>query len=314
MLALGLALFGVLFLGACVHSWVYEASVEDRFPPLGERVSVDGEGIHVISRGPDDAPPVMMIHGASANAYEFTYTLAPHLDDRFRILMPDRPGHGYSQRPDGAWRLGRQAELMAGVLRRKAGGRAAIIVGHSFGGAVALRLALDHPDLVSGLVLISPVTHDWRRESTSWYNEWTARPVVGSVLANMAPLVGPAMARDGLGSTFEPAEAPENYYEKSALGLLFRPGAFRANARDMVHLREELARQEHRYATLEVPIIVFSGADDTVLDPRIHAGQLKQQADVELVKLPDGGHMPHHAHGEDVAEAIARLASRVPAE
>ena len=55
--------------------------------------------------------------------------------------------------------------------------------------------------------------------------------------------------------------------------------------------------------------MIFSGAQDTVLNPVAQAGRLKDEAPgAELVKLPDSGHMPHHAHGEEVAEAIARLA------
>ena len=58
-----------------------------------------------------------------------------------------------------------------------------------------------------------------------------------------------------------------------------------------------------------MPVVVFSGAQDTVLNPVAQAGRLKDEvAGLELVKLPDSGHMPHHAHGEEVAETIARLA------
>ncbi|NBC21447.1 MAG: alpha/beta fold hydrolase [Alphaproteobacteria bacterium] len=296
--------------GACVHSSIYTARAKDNHPPVGETVEVDGHRLHVLTAGPD-GPPVLMIHGASANAREFTLNLMPQLSDRFRVLAPDRPGHGYSERPEteGAI-LAMQARQLAGLLDVSETGPV-IVVGHSYGGAVALRLALDHPDKVRGLVLLAPVTHDWGDNGgTAWYNDIAAPPIVGHAFAQLAPLAGPGAARSGMASVFHPAPVPENYYDEAAIGLLFRPAAFRANARDMVALRRELAAQETRYEELDMPVIVFSGAKDTVLKPQLHARRLEKQAtNVELVKLPDGGHMPHHEHAAQIADAVAQLAS-----
>ncbi|MEM1151000.1 MAG: alpha/beta hydrolase [Pseudomonadota bacterium] len=297
-------------LGACVHSVIYTSNVEDAVPPEGDTLVVNGSDVHVIQTGQADGAPVLFIHGASANANEFDWTLAPLLEDRFKLMMADRPGHGYSGRPDEGHRLGVQAEQMAGVLEQRANGEKAVIVGHSFGGAVALRLALDHPDRVKGLVLLAPVSHDWGGGGQAWYNRWATTPLVGPVFSNLVPLVGPRIAADGAASTFDPAPVPENYVTRSGINLLFRPPTFRANARDVMALREELAAQQTRYGELEIPVVVFSGSLDTVLLPKLHAGRLKDQvADITLVKLPEEGHMPHHRESEQIAEAIARLAS-----
>ena len=57
-----------------------------------------------------------------------------------------------------------------------------------------------------------------------------------------------------------------------------------------------------------MPTVVYSGALDTVISPPLHVGKLKHQVDgLELVKLADGGHMPHHAFGADIAATIQRL-------
>ncbi|MEZ5946419.1 MAG: alpha/beta hydrolase [Hyphomonas sp.] len=295
-------------LGACVTSGVYTARVEKAHPAEGHMVPVNGYDVHVIEAG-TAGPPVLMIHGASANAREFSWTLAPRLDGDFRVLMADRPGHGYSARPPGSETLAVQAAQMAGVLDALAPGEKAVVVGHSFGGAVALRLALDRPDLVQGLVLLAPVTHDWGNDGHAWYNQYAAAPLVGPVFSQLVPLVGPAQVEAGIGSVFDPAPAPEGYYDKSGIGLLFRPPAFRANARDVRRLDTELAAQSERYGELQMPIVVFSGSKDTVITPKKHVARLKQQVPLELVILPDEGHMPHHAHGADVADTIRRLAS-----
>lgn len=301
-------------LSACVTSAVYENDVEAAYPPMGETVAVNGSDVHVIRAGTPGAAPVLMIHGASANAREFTHTLAPRLESDHFVMMADRPGHGYSERPDEGYRLGVQAAQMAGVIEQMAGGAPAVVVGHSFGGAVALRLALDRPDLVKGLVLSAPVSHDWGGGGEAWYNSIAAAPLLGPVFSQLTPIVGPRQVKTGVDSVFDPAPAPEGYYEASAIGLLFRPPNFRANAKDVSELREELAAQEVRYGELEMPIIVFSGAGDTVIKPQLHVGKLKHQTDVELVALADEGHMPHHGEGAAMAEAIRRVASSAAGE
>lgn len=295
-------------LSACIHSAVYTNRVEARWPPVGEKVAVSGSDVHVIEAGEAGVPVVLMIHGASANAREFASTLAPRLQENHHILMPDRPGHGYSERLEDAEQLGVQAAQMAGALKALAPGQQAVIVGHSYGGAVALRLVLDYPELVRGLVLLAPTTHDWGGGGVAWYNRLAGPPVIGPVFSQLAPVVGPAQVKGGIDSVFDPGDAPPGYYERAGLGLLFRPPAFRANAGDMNALQEELAAQQSRYPQIRVPVILFSGAQDTVINPTLHAGKIKHQiADFTLVPLADSGHMPHHDHGADVAEAIREL-------
>ncbi|ABI77493.1 hydrolase, alpha/beta fold family [Hyphomonas neptunium ATCC 15444] len=309
MITVSLVALSGLGLGACVSSMAYTSKVEAAYPAEGRQIDVGGHDVHVLERGPGTAPVVLMIHGASANAREFTGTLAPRLETDMRVLMADRPGHGYSERFDGAETLAAQARQMAGLLDQLAPDQKAVIVGHSFGGAVALRIALDRPDLVSGLVLLAPVTHDWGEGSgTAWYNSIAANPVFGPVFSQFVPIIGPSQMKDGISSVFAPAPTPQGYYQNSGLGLLLRPPNFRANAQDMTRLKDELAQQSARYGDLSVPITVFSGSKDTVLSPKLHAVRLKKQVPVEMVILPDEGHMPHHGEGSAVAGAIRRLA------
>ena len=296
-------------LAACVNAFVYTARVEQAVPAEGQTITVNGHDMHVLSAG-ESGPVVLMIHGASANAREFDWTLAPRLSESHRVLMVDRPGHGYSERPRQAEDLGVQAEQVAGVLRALAPGERAVIVGHSFGGAVALRLALDHPDLVDGLVLLAPVSHDWGDGGGSWYNDYATHPVIGPAFTTLVPMIGPTQVRGGISEVFSPQPPPDGYYEKSGIGLLFRPSEFRANASDVTALRAQLAAQQDRYEEIAAPVVVFSGALDTVIKPQLHVGRLKHQvAGLELVALADEGHMPHHARGDEVAATIARLAA-----
>ncbi|MEO0982723.1 MAG: alpha/beta hydrolase [Pseudomonadota bacterium] len=295
--------------GACVNSALYTSRTEAALPPLGDLIPVGDGLVHVIQEG-ETGPPVLMIHGASANAREFTETLAPSLSRSHRVLMADRPGHGYSDRVSNSEQLDAQAAQLAGALDHAAPGEKAVLVGHSFGGAVALRLALDRPDLVGGVVLLAPVTHDWGADSGAWYNAYAGPPVIGHAFTQLVPIVGPASVKSGIKGVFHPQPAPADYFDSSGVALLFRPSEFRANARDVNALRAEVAAQQTRYGELDVPIVVFSGAKDTVLKPQLHAARLVKDAPrVELVKLPETGHMPHHAHGLEIVEAITRLSA-----
>ena len=305
LIVLGLLLAAGL--GACINAALYTARIHKDHPAEGKRIKVNGADVHVLTAG-ERGPVVLMIHGASANAREFEWTLAPGLAQSHRVLMVDRPGHGHSDRPANSQTLGVQAAQAAGVLQALAPGEKAIIVGHSFGGAVALRLALDYPDLVEAMVLLAPVSHDWGGGGGAWYNDYVAHPVIGPPFAQLLPIVGPTQVRRGIDDVFSPDPAPEGYYEKSAVGLLFRPSQFRANALDVTALRAEMAAQQARYTAIKVPVVVFSGAQDTVISPKLHVGRLKHEIDgLELVALADSGHMPHHAHDDAVIAVIRRL-------
>ena len=308
------ALFVLASIAACVNSALYTSRVEQEYPAIGQMIEANGADIHVITAGTTGSP-VLMIHGASANAREFQYTLAPELSSEHRIFMVDRPGHGHSGRPAGAETLGVQAAQMAAVLDKLAPGEKAVVVGHSFGGGVALRLALDRPDLVEGLVLLAPVSHDWGGGGGAWYNKYAGPPILGHAFSQFAPIVGPSGLKDGIHGVFAPEAVPEGYMEHSAISLLLRPSNFRSNALDVNALREELGEQSIRYTELAMPVVVYSGAQDTVLNPALHVEKLKTEAqNLTLLNLPNSGHMPHHSHAKNVAADISRLALTEPAE
>ena len=102
--------------GLWANSAAYSARINSAYPADGKLVDIDGSDMHVLEQG-QEGPIVLMIHGASANAREFSWTLAPRLSDTHRVLMVDRPGHGHSDRAPDAQSLEVQAAQMAGVLK-----------------------------------------------------------------------------------------------------------------------------------------------------------------------------------------------------
>ncbi|HYS12005.1 MAG TPA: alpha/beta hydrolase [Burkholderiaceae bacterium] len=118
-----------------------------------ERDPVFRGDILVIQAGRADAPTVLLVHGLGQNALADWIPLMPQLARRYHVIAVDLPGYGYSTSPLGKYSPKNYARVLQEVLARHAKGPA-IVVGHSMGGAVALRLASDYPATTSRLVLV----------------------------------------------------------------------------------------------------------------------------------------------------------------
>ena len=131
---------------------IYRArKVEREYPPAGRFITVNGIRLHYIERG--EGPPVVLLHGNMVTAEDFdTSGVLDLVATQHRVIAFDRPGFGYSDRPHGSpWGAGAQADLLRDALV-VLGIKRPIVLGHSWGAAVALALALNHPDAVGALV------------------------------------------------------------------------------------------------------------------------------------------------------------------
>jgi pimeloyl-ACP methyl ester carboxylesterase len=184
----------------------------------------------------------------------------------------------------------------------------ALIVGHSLGAAVSLRLALDFPHLVRGLVLIAPASHPYPGDN-AWWAKLSSAPIVGDLFCHLViPALGPPMSVASVGNNFWPQPTPPNYFEEAGVGLIFRPRAFRASAQDVVATNREFAAQAPRYPDLFQPAVVVTAEKDKVLSPKRHARALAADLPAaELVIAPDTGHMPHRLRTDLVLTAIRRV-------
>ncbi len=291
----------------------YPRRAERRFPPLGRRVQAGGALLHVIERGPADAAArLVLLHGAAGNAREFLPRLAPALEAEFRLIVPDRPGAGYSPRPKGGERLGVQGGAIASLIQAM-GAAPAILVGHSLGAAVALRVAIDHPGLVRALVLIAPAACPFPGP-VAWFWRFGAHPILGPLLARLAAAnVGPLLLGRLARAAFKPAEPIPGYGEAVALSLALRPRAFRAAAREVAACNREFAAQAGAYENIHIPVRIVTGDEDAVVSPKLHAFRLAETLpDAEIITLPGVGHLPHQ-HRPDVIAALVRRLSAIGA-
>lgn len=302
------AALALITLTLAANARAYTRHVEARWPPRGRFVNADNARLHVLETGPERAPRILLIHGASSNALELWGPLSEALAQEHRVIAFDRPGMGYSTRPRrNAHTLASQARMAARVLA-ETGDAPVIVVGHSLGAGVALRLALDHPSRIEGLVLIAPASHPYPHKP-AWWARLSSAPLLGDAFCGLlVPWLGPMLASNSVANNFWPEPTPKSYYEEAGVGLIFRPRAFAASARDVVATNSEFAAQAPRYGDILLPSVVITAEKDRIVSPKRHARALAADLPAaELVIAPGAGHMPHRLRTDLVIAAIRRV-------
>ena len=314
LLSVSGGLAAVVLLGA-LATWLITRHIEARHPPIGRFVDVEGGRLHYVEAGPSDRAPqatIVFLHGASSSQADAMLALGNRLSDRYRVISFDRPGHGWSERIAGpaaaapAW----QAKIIRdGLARLQVKG--AIVVAHSWAGAILPNLALDHSDVVAGTVYLAPVTHPWPGGGIAWYYDPAASSWFGWLMTRtITTPVGLMMLEPLARAVFSPQEPPPDYIEKARVALAVRPSVFRANAQDVAGLYAAVAAQEGRYRNIRVPTTIIAGDADNIVWTDVHSrGLARAVPSARLVILRGVGHMPHHAAPDLVIDEIERLAA-----
>lgn len=311
LISIAAALIVALVSGLYVFTHVYSFWIERQYPPVGAFADVGGLKLHYvdIAAAKDaDLPPMVFIHGASGNLRDQKMAFEKSLKGRGRMIFVDRPGHGYSERGGSEYSApSKQAEAIAGLLDKLAITKA-VIIGHSFGGAIAAAFAVDYPQKVKGLVFLSPATHPWPG-GVSWYYELAARPVAGYLFTELLALPAGLMSMNGgIKSVFTPNKPPVNYYDESGSELVLRPKNFRQNARDVAALKANVIRLSPRYKEITAPTVIITGDSDDIVLAYIHSKGLERDiAGARLIEIKGVGHKPDFAATKTVIEAIEEV-------
>jgi pimeloyl-ACP methyl ester carboxylesterase len=251
----------------------------------------------------------VLLHGASGNLQDMRLALGDKLASRYRVILIDRPGHGWSDRPGGSADASPavQAALIHQALER-IGITRAIVVGHSWSGALATAYALAYPAAVNGLVLLAPVAHPWPG-GVGWYNPILTTCVIGSLFARTIALpLGELLAGPAIRGVFAPQEPPDDYRKQAAVDLVLRSSELIANAEDLTALKAFVTAQAPSYGAIKVPTIVITGDVDKTVSPQIHSQAIAAMLPrAKLIVLPGIGHMLHHAAAGVVADAIDEI-------
>ncbi|RUM23948.1 alpha/beta hydrolase [Rhizobium vallis] len=270
---------------------------QQAFPPrIGKIYHVGKYQVHVLENGDLNSSPVLVLHGCGSLAEE---VLFPFAASEFRMVAPDRPGYGFSDPLPPAEQGPIGQSIWLARLLDALGLRGIPVVAHSIGSALALHLAVRRPELVSGLLLISPC----------------CRPVPLKLLpllrASAAPMIGSLIRRHvisrwaafflerSLTSSSYPNLSPPHLSMLSAAHMV-NPGAIETMANELRAFNEDMELLPNLSGDL--PLHVLFGTDDRIIQPSWHIDWLRQKHPCPIVRLIEGvGHLPHH-----VAPGVAR--------
>lgn len=263
-------------------------------------VTVDGIRLRYFETG-GGGPPVVLLHGNGSMIEDFVCSgIMDHAASRFRFIAFDRPGFGYSERPEGReWGPSEQAKLLLNALARLDLERP-IVVGHSWGTLVALAMALERPEEVAGLVLLSGYYYPVPRAPTILAS--AAFPFTSEVFRYT---VRRLMAPETLRRVFAPCSVPDRFKRAYPLDLATRVSQMKtveAEAAGLLHAARTLSRA---YRNVSVPVHLIAGSDDRIVDTELHSARLHGElSNSTFQRVPGRGHMVHHAVPDQVVSAI----------
>jgi pimeloyl-ACP methyl ester carboxylesterase len=289
-------------------------ALQRSYPAQGRTVEVAGAKLNVVDIGPRDAtgPPIVLLHGASSNLEAMRHPLGDRLAATHRVILIDRPGHGWSTRArldDSTPAI--QAGMIDEALQKLGIGPAVFVV-HSWSGALGARMALDYPQRVAGLVMLAPVLYPWPG-GVGWYNQLVTTPVIGKLLAYTITLpLGYLVAERGARNVFLPQTMPVDFVRDSATPLLLRPREFLANAWDLVTLKAAVTEQSPRYGDIAAPVVIITGEPDKTVFTNRHSRPFAATVpQTKLIVLPDVGHMIQNAVPELVISEIEAMIGEI---
>jgi pimeloyl-ACP methyl ester carboxylesterase len=259
-------------------------------------------------------PALLLLHGLACDSSTWLDVI-PTLSEHYTVIAPDLLGHGESDKPDADYSLGGYANGMRDLLT-VLGIDKVTVVGHSFGGGVAMQFAYQFPDRTERVVLVS--TGGLGRDVTPLIRFLT---VPGSSAALAAatfrpwrPLVAGgmrALSRTPLSATRDLDEVARIYES------LADPATRRAVQRVTSHVLnwkgQFVTMTDRSYLARLMPVLVVWGRDDMVI-PSKHADFAPTQvSDVHV--LNDAGHFPHKDHPEEFCRLVTEfIASNEPAQ
>ena len=273
--------------------------------PPGRFVTAAGALVHYVRQG--DGPPVVYVHGAKGSVYDFVLSIGPRVAERYTAVAFDRPGSGFSGR---APQDGGSPQAQAAVLRAaaaKLGLERPVLVGHSFGAAVALAWALDAPGEVAAVVTLGGYVLPLGGPPPWVVALMRSRTTLRAVGRLGRSRLGRPLVESAVRRAFYPGRPPQEYM-RIAPALALDEARLINDGDDRKSAEAGLRALQPRYALLDTPVVIVVGEQDRMVPPsmseKLHA--LLPQA--EIVRLPAAGHMPQFTAPGAVLTAVDRAA------
>lgn len=256
-------------------------------------------------------PPLVLIPGMMAALEDMVLGPFDRLAQDHRVLAFDRPGYGKSDRrrlvdasPWAQARLIRDAVQGLGIERP-------ILVGHSFGAAVAMAWAMQFPGEAAGVVAIAPISFPTLRMEALMFGPRATLGPGDLINLTVGRAIDPPVLSAMFHYIFQPNGIPRHYREKYPFGLTLVRETTMAIAEDSAFQQAALVRSALSYPTCRTPVHVLAGNRDTLVSHIVHALPMTQLLpDARFTCLAGMGHMPHHFAIDEIAEAVAEVRQR----
>lgn len=275
--------------------------------PPGGTLTVGDHKLHVTEM-PGIEPPVVLIHGLPGSIRDWDH-VQPLLAERHRIAL-DRPG--FADTGGSALTMREQADVIADGLRALSVERA-LLVGHSYGGTVALTIARRHPELVGGIVLAAPMGGG-RGMPLAMRNEargllFVTVPGIGDVLRKT---VGWGITKLVVRRAFSRAFAPspvDPEYATASYSLTLRTDTLRSLYANRIDFNRDFDWLDRHLDDVTVPVGIVRAVDDAMVGSWSAVGLRDYLPSVVSFQECDGGHMIPYTRPETIAEAIGAVTS-----
>lgn len=233
--------------------------------------------LHYVKAGDPSKPLVLFLHGSPGSLSAFIDFLADStLLSKALLITADRPGFGYSNFGNGEPSLKKQSEILKPILEEYKMNRPIILVGHSLGGPLIARMAIDYPDLVDGLIMVAGSIDPELEPNETWFRAPLATPFLSWVL----------------------------------------PNSFRASNEEIYQLKPELEKMLPFWKQIKCPVIVIQGSKDVFVPAANadFAKKMLINAPVDFVIVDGMDHFVPWSNPELIHDAILSMLNKTSAK
>lgn len=257
-----------------------------------------GPRIHYAERGDPEGRSIVFLHAYADSWFSYGRVL-PLLSTGYRAFVPDQRGHGDSDKPESGYTVDDYAADVAAFMEAVGIERAAL-VGDSSGGLIAQRVALDHPQLISHLVLIGAPTTLVNNEAVMEWRE---------MVRALEDPIPPGFVREFLeGITHH--TVPEEFLERAVSESLKVPARVWRDYWEGVALTTD---DTARLGEIRAPTLILWGENDTLLPREEQEWRAAEIPNATLRAYPETGHLAHWARPEWVVRDIELFLRETPA-
>jgi pimeloyl-ACP methyl ester carboxylesterase len=266
----------ILFLHSCMPSFRMSSTEVDTYfkdknlTAIQRQYKYEWRDIHYVAAGDSTKPLILFVHGSPGSLDAFLeYLTMDDLRKKSWLITTDRPGFGNSNFGNAEPSLKKQALALKPILEKYKNNKPHILVGHSLGGPLIAKMAMEYPELVDGLIIVAGSIDPELEPNETWFRAPLATPFLSWIL----------------------------------------PRAFRSSNEEIYQLKPELEDMLPYWKNITCPVIVIQGkVDDLVAYENVDfAKKMLVNAPVEYVIVDDMNHFVPWTHQHLITNAVLKM-------